>query len=154
MTTQARFKYSLAALESLYAHRLEQARLALAQAQRNLDAHREALRGQRQVLQQHHADWVAAAAMAGDFDPARHEVVRAALGAMQGRLDAACVQEVTLIEAVQACRERVLRAHRRSDTVDRHKQDAAREFHLDVARADQRQSDDAWPLRGGNDDRV
>jgi len=154
MTAQARFKYSLAALESLYAHRLEEARLKLAHSQQRLDAHREAMRGLRQALQGHHADWVRSAAVDGCFDPARHEVVRAALGGMQGRLDAACVQEVTLLEAVQACRERVLRAHRRSDTVDRHKQDAAREFHLDVARAAQRQSDDAWPLAGVHDDCV
>ena len=152
MTAQTRFKYSLAALESLYTHRLEQARLALAQAQQRLEAHQDVLQGLRQALTRHHADWASTAA--GGFDPARHEVVRAALSVMQGRLDAARGHEAALIEAVQACREQVLRAHRRSDTLDRHKQDAARDFQLESARSDQRQADDAWPLRGGNHDRL
>lgn len=147
MTTETRFKYSLAALEPLYTHRLEQARLALAQAQQRLVAHRNVLQGLRQALAHHHADWVAASTAAGGFDPARHEVVRAALSVMQARLDAAGAHEMSLVEAVKACREHVLRAHRRSEALDRHKQDATREFQLESARNGQRQADDAWSLR-------
>ncbi|WP_054507313.1 hypothetical protein [Achromobacter xylosoxidans] len=154
MTTQTRFRYSLAALESLYMHRLDQARLALAQAQRQLDAHQDLLHGLRLAMARHHTDWVAASAVAGGFDPARHEVVRAALSVMQARLDAAGAHEAALIKAVQACRDHVLRAHRRNDTLDRHKRDATREFQLESARSDQRQADDAWPLQGGRHDRI
>lgn len=154
MTTHTRFKYPLVALESLYTHRLEQARLALAQAQQRLHAHQDVLRELRQALARHHADWIAATTAADGFDPARHEVVRAALSVMQTRLEAAGAQEAALIDAVQACREHVLRAHRRSDVLDRHKRDAAREFQLACTRSDQRQADDAWPLRGGKHDRL
>lgn len=154
MTAGTRFRYSLAALESLYTHRLEQARLELANAQQRLEAHRNFLRGLRQAQAHHHADWVGAPAAAGGFDPARHEVVRAALSVMQARLDAAGAHETSLIGAVKACREHVLRAHRRTEALDRHKQDAAREFQLESTRSGQRQADDAWSLRGGQHENL
>lgn len=155
MTMPARFRYSLAALESLYAYRLEQARLALAAAQQRLDAHVEEQRLQRLALQRQHEDWASMPGAATGFDPARHAVVREALGALQRRLDAARRQEQVLLTAVQACRERLLLAHRRSETLDRHKHDAARDFMLAGASIEQRLSDDAWSLgrRGNHDER-
>lgn len=152
MTSQARFRYPLAALESLYTHRLEQARLALAQAQQRLDAHLEQLRMQRHALQRQYQDWASRTGAITAFDPTRHAVVREALGVLQQQLDMAGRQEQALRSAVDTCRERVLLAHRRSETLDRHKQDAARDFMLGAARADQRLSDDAWPLGNGNHD--
>ncbi|MBR8651699.1 flagellar FliJ family protein [Achromobacter sp. Marseille-Q0513] len=145
MTATSRFRYPLAALESLYGHRLEQARLDLARAQDRLDEQAAIRDRLRLALGQGHADWAAANAGAAGFDPARHIAVREALAAMRGRWEQARTQADALRAEVERCRDDLLQAHRRTEIVDRHKTQARREFDLDAARADQRQADAAWP---------
>ena len=145
MTATSRFRYPLAALESLYGHRLEQARLDLARAQDRLDEQTAICDRLRLALGQGDADWAAASAGAAGFDPARHIAVREALAAMRGRWEQARAQADALRAEVERCRDALLQAHRRAEIVDRHKTQARREFDVDAARAEQRQADAAWP---------
>ncbi|MNK29407.1 hypothetical protein D3C87_478010 [compost metagenome] len=148
--TAARFgyRYPLAALETLYAHRLEQARLLLAAAQRRLDDHLAHIGRLRMALDRSHGDWASTVGRAPGFDPARHAAVREALGAHQAGLDAALLHERELRADVERCRERIAQAHRRTETVERHKERSMQEFEQELIRLDQRQADAAWPVRG------
>ncbi len=149
MTTgQARYRYPLTALETLYTHRLEQVRLSLAAAQRRLEDHQGHIGRVRMALSRSHEDWSAASGRSTRFDPASHAAVREALAAHQSGLNAALEHERELRAEVERARERVAEAQRRAETVARHKEQARREFELEWARFDQRQADAAWPVRG------
>lgn len=149
MTVSAsRYRYPLIALESLYAHRLEQARLLLAAAQRRLDDQQAHIGHLRAALERCHADWTGAPGRAERFDPARHAAVREVLAARQADLNTAFEVAHMLRAEVEQCRENVAQAHRRTEAVERHKEHAMREFLLESARMDQRQADAAWPVRG------
>lgn len=144
----SRYKYPLSALEALYAHRLEQARLQLAASQQKLDEHQSHIAELRAALDRCHVDWTGAASRQQQFDPARYAAVREALAARQAGLNAAMETGRMLRADVELCREGVAQAHRRTETVKRHKEHAMREFALEAARTDQRQADAAWPVRG------
>lgn len=145
---QSRYRYPLTALEMLYTHRLEQARLLLAAAQQRLDDHQSHIRRLRAALGRSHEDWTAASGRAALFDPARHAAVREALAARQSGLSSALAHERELRGEVEQCRDRVVQAHWRTETVERHKQQSRREFEQESVRIDQRQADAAWPVRG------
>lgn len=144
----SRYKYPLSALETLYAHRLEQARLSLAAAQRQLDDHLAHVGQLRAALARCHVEWTEAPGRTGQFDPARHAAVREALDARQTDLNAALEVGRKLRLEVEQRSESVAHAHRRTETVERHKEHAMREHVLELARMDQRQADAAWPVAG------
>lgn len=145
---QTRYRYPLTALEKLYTHRLEQARLALVAAQRRLDDHQGHIQRLRIALGRSHEDWAAAAGRSKRFDPASHAAVREALAVHQSGLSAALEQERQLLAEVDQFRERVTQAHRHSETVERHKDQSRREFELEWTRMDQRRADAEWPAQG------
>lgn len=144
----SRFKYPLRALETLYAHRLEQARLLLAASHQRLADHLDHIDQLRAALARCHAEWTVAPGQAGQFDPARHLAVREALAERQADVKVALAIGQQLRAEVERCREDVAQAHRRAETLQRHKEHAMRECVLESARMEQRQADAAWPFRG------
>ncbi|WP_434644494.1 hypothetical protein [Achromobacter piechaudii] len=144
----SRFKYPLRALEVLYAHRLEQACLLLAASQQRLDEHLDHIDQLRAALARCHVEWAGAPGRVGQFDPARHLAVREALTQRQADVNAALAVGQRLRTEVERCREGVAQAHRRAETVQRHKEDAMRECELESVRMDQLQADTAWPFKG------
>lgn len=143
--TQARYRYPLVTLETLYAHRLEQARLSLAAAQRRLDEHRGQIEQLRSALGCCLKDWTAASERTTSFNTASHAAVREALAAHHSRLRVALAHERDLWAEVERSQEQTVQAYRRTQIVERHKDQAKREFELEVVRSDQREADAAWP---------
>lgn len=145
---QPRFKYPLIALQALYAHRLEQMRLLLVTAQHRLMEHQHRIELMRADLNRAHADWIGVSRQTERFDPARFGHVREALGTRHASLTHALNIERELLVEVERCRELVARAHRRTETVERHKEQSMREFAQEAVRIDQRLADAAWPVKG------
>ncbi|MGV2895804.1 hypothetical protein ACNPPY_08400 [Achromobacter sp. AGC78] len=145
---QPRFKYSLGALETLYAHRLEQTRLLLVSAQRKVDEQQRLIGHMQLELARAHDDWIEVSGQSMRFDPARFAAVREALAVRQAALAAAVESRQELQAQVELCREHVALAHRRVETVARHKEYSLREFAQESARVEQRLADASWPLKG------
>jgi len=143
--TRARYRYPLVTLEALYAHRLEQARLSLAAAQRRLDQHQGQIEQLRSALGRSLKDWTAASERATRFDPASHAAVRESLAVHHSKLRVALAHERELRAEVKRSQEQTAQAYRRTQIVARHKELSKREFELEVVRSDQREADAAWP---------
>lgn len=150
MTTagSSRYKYPLRALETLYAHRLEQARLLLAAAQRALEAHQLHVDELQLALRRCHGAWTGASGRAERFYPALYAAAREALASRQAALNVAMEARRTLSADVERRREDVSQALRRTEVLQRHKENAMREYALETVRIDQRQADAAWSPRG------
>lgn len=141
-------RYPLGALETLYAYRLEQARLRLASAQRKLDKDQASLRQLQLALNRCHEEWTAAVGGRERFDPAHYAAAREALAVRQTALVAALGAERESSAEVDRCRADVTHAYRRAEAVGRHKEQFMHEHAVKATRIRQNEADEAWSLRG------